>query len=266
MIGKYTIGPSWRHLVGLLLVVGAGVHLTLRVLGNSVVCKIFFILFLAVELWLLFLTATTEPGIVPREEPTQTAAHGEVLEQIVNGVKLDRKWCHTCNIYRPPRGKHCALCNCCIDRFDHHCSWVGTCVGLRNYRYFVFFLLHTFCIGLYLLICLGLGGAPTDWHTYLLTGCCLGVVGLVGNLLVFHAKLIAAGSTSYEREKDSTANPYSLGDWRINVQAFLYAPLEDSRLAAGYSRVLRPTALGRGRIDEQRRAEEARALTDEEEE
>ena len=52
-------------------------------------------------------------------------------------------YCKTCKIMRPPRSYHCSICGYCVEVHDHHCPWMGTCIGLRNIRYFVCFLAFT---------------------------------------------------------------------------------------------------------------------------
>ena len=50
-------------------------------------------------------------------------------------------YCHTCKHIRPPRAFHCSTCDVCIEAHDHHCPWVGTCIGPRNIQDFNIFLL-----------------------------------------------------------------------------------------------------------------------------
>ena len=95
----------------------------------------------------LVAAGTTDPGIVRREPyrpPTEGRARARYREEVLpNGRSVTVKWNDTCNIYQPPRAHHCSVNDDCIDKFDHHCPWVGTTIGRRNYRPFLGFVFGT---------------------------------------------------------------------------------------------------------------------------
>jgi palmitoyltransferase ZDHHC9/14/18 len=68
-----------------------------------------------------------------------------------SGYMLRNKLCRTCGIYRPPRCSHCPTCDNCVERFDHHCPWLGTCIGKRNYPYFISFVLSLLFIIIFII-------------------------------------------------------------------------------------------------------------------
>ena len=60
--------------------------------------------------------------------------------------------CPDCEVLRTPRSRHCAICNKCVERFDHHCPWINNCVGIHNHNAFLTFLCSLTII--FFIICL----------------------------------------------------------------------------------------------------------------
>ena len=54
----------------------------------------------------------------------------------------DYKICRKCNllIYKCLKIIHCDICNVCCEYYDHHCPWIGKCIGRNNYLSFKAFL------------------------------------------------------------------------------------------------------------------------------
>ena len=49
------------------------------------------------------------------------------------------RMCKSCLCVKPPRVHHCRQCNRCVVRMDHHCPWIGNCVGIYNQKKFLLF-------------------------------------------------------------------------------------------------------------------------------
>ena len=49
--------------------------------------------------------------------------------------------CETCLHERVPKSSHCPACGHCVIGWDHHCMLLNNCVGRRNMRSFVSFLI-----------------------------------------------------------------------------------------------------------------------------
>lgn len=241
-------GPNWKASLGTAALIAApagiyiafvGVYLALEV--NPVLLVVGCILPMLSILWLM-LTAFRDPGIIPRQEPDVEYLSGQKprnKEVYVNNHRVLIRYNDTCHFYQPPRAHHCSVNDNCIERFDHHCPWVGTTIGLRNYRTFLLFVYTTTLLCLYVFgTCLAQlfikhgqladdareRGRPTDglWPKTLgkvipalaLMGFTFIFFWFVGGLSVFHAYLVASNQTTYENFRynhDSRPNPYSRG-------------------------------------------------------
>jgi len=48
--------------------------------------------------------------------------------------------CFECQVIMLPRSYHCNVCHRCVERYDHHCPWINSCIGTRNHAWFLVFI------------------------------------------------------------------------------------------------------------------------------
>ena len=73
------------------------------------------------------------------------------LKGLINRNVDLSKYCYKCFVRKTRNSKHCIICDCCYEKFDHHCYWINKCVAKRNFCLFILFLFET---ALYLMVML----------------------------------------------------------------------------------------------------------------
>ena len=154
---KYVFGPKIHIIFWIFCHIAnvCGWLIWVHAAGDFYPKKLYYFLsiFSAIAEYYLTMAFITEPGIIPRNCPEYPIKEIELSEknkeeneeekknQELPSVLIYRK-CDTCNIMRPPGASHCKMCDNCVMGFDHHCVFISNCVGKRNRKYFVLFLVY----------------------------------------------------------------------------------------------------------------------------
>ena len=79
--------------------------------------------------------------------PSQESAINPDLPSFTVKSTGGTRFCKKCQARKPDRAHHCSTCRRCVLKMDHHCPWLATCVGMRNYKPFILFCSYTtiFC-------------------------------------------------------------------------------------------------------------------------
>ena len=144
--------------------------------------------------------------------------------------------CPKCNHAKPERCHHCSVCKACVLKYDHHCPYIGTCVGFRNQKFFILFLIYALITCAYMsltgLCYLILEIASSERHFKLSTLCHISnlVIGLLfasasTTMLSLHIGLVCRNETTLGRssnhyfscQETRECNVYDLGN-RENIK------------------------------------------------
>ncbi|XP_050419208.1 palmitoyltransferase ZDHHC12-B [Patella vulgata] len=203
-----------------------------------------YIFVLLLSLTMYYTACFIDPGFIPLKQKKATINNNSdddeddenctMLECQNTDKHSDQQYkyrrCDFCEIQQPMRAKHCEDCKRCVRKYDHHCPWLEACVGERNHKYFLLFLLTTTTLVFWTLYITWKGITHDDkWSDWLNSNFIFffdililffgGFVVL--GLLFFHSYLMIKGMTTWEaasRERitylkylDDEYNPFDEG-------------------------------------------------------
>jgi hypothetical protein len=101
---------------------------------NNTYFSIGYLLISALDFGLYAYLYFSDPGFMTNKD------YENLLDIVENYQQLEL-FCPYCLVKKKYKTVHCLICQKCVDEFDHHCFWVGNCIGKNNYILFFIFLI-----------------------------------------------------------------------------------------------------------------------------
>lgn len=202
------------------------------------------------SIWSYLRTQCSDPGMVPDRwhQFVQSTAGIQVVTSHHAWQPGRATTCKKCGgRARPERAHHCSICRICVLRMDHHCPWIGNCIGFRNYKFFLLLGLYS-CVS-----CFFAFASALPELVYCATGWCMGATNADGRawryhwssvegalflgmgvaalavfvllclMLASHLPLAFQNLTSIEEFYDNMPNPFDHSSWLANLSQVMGA-------------------------------------------
>ena len=101
---------------------------------NSNIFSFIYLTVSCIVFILYFILSFSNPGKMKSQ-------YKDLLSIVEKGEEAEN-YCPYCLVKKTYRSLHCLICQICVDEFDHHCFWVGNCIGKSNYTLFFIFLVY----------------------------------------------------------------------------------------------------------------------------
>ncbi|KPP64855.1 putative ZDHHC-type palmitoyltransferase 6 [Scleropages formosus] len=173
------------------------------------------IIHFSLVLWLFWHLLIKNPGHMQGADADPRFSS---IADLVEANESLSRFCIECEMFQPDGCKHCRLCSACVLEYDHHCLFIGRCVGRDNRRLFLLFLLamviaHTlFLLAAVQYLLHQMGGAPqAPWGTeaWVQTLAVMNLVTALWEIWLLREQVqaLALGTTTYFKHSPYPHHP-----------------------------------------------------------